>query len=412
MLLNKLLRSEKHLISFFIKNYYIFYVLGIIYIVPIFFSWFIALKTLLTPSNKSFPAIWYIWLIMAILMYLSLIMGHINFNLGFAMLLKSSIGWMKGWALLPLFIGFGSIMLISPARVARCVCQLLAFTAVLIPILLILAMIGIPGKIYTSPLYKVFGVSAEFFTIALYSITPSEGVRFPLFAPWAPAIGFFAVIAFWIIRLEVNSKLRYASYIAVLAMVALSASRLAWIALLGSSFLIFLLENKNNGFFYIVLSIITVFIGLNLDTMLVILGEIIQGFHSLRSNSSFVRATLGDIAVYRWKTEAFWFGHGNVEFGPHLVEFMPIGSHHTWLGLLFIKGIVGFFALAFALITTTIMQIYYYNFNKLSQSGLGITITIILFTFGENLEILTYLIWPGLIVIGQSLSYKGNNYGR
>ena len=46
------------------------------------------------------------------------------------------------------------------------------------------------------------------------------------------------------------------------------------------------------------------------------------------------------------------FGHGIVERGSHLVEFMPIGSHHTWNGLLFIKGGVGMLALAVPLAWT------------------------------------------------------------
>jgi hypothetical protein len=47
---------------------------------------------------------------------------------------------------------------------------------------------------------------------------------------------------------------------------------------------------------------------------------------------------LGEIAQQRWRHEAFWFGHGMVERGPHLVEYMPIGSHHSWYGLLLSKG--------------------------------------------------------------------------
>jgi hypothetical protein len=69
-------------------------------------------------------------------------------------------------------------------------------------------------------------------------------------------------------------------------------------------------------------------------------------FKEARAESTRVRQTLKEIAGYRWKTEAPIWGHGVVEPGPHLVEYMPIGSHHTWYGLLFVKGIVGLFALA------------------------------------------------------------------
>ena len=44
-------------------------------------------------------------------------------------------------------------------------------------------------------------------------------------------------------------------------------------------------------------------------------------------------------------SDLIW-GHGTVERGPHIVEYMPIGSHHTWNGLLFVKGMVGYAGLA------------------------------------------------------------------
>lgn len=60
-----------------------------------------------------------------------------------------------------------------------------------------------------------------------------------------------------------------------------------------------------------------------------------------RADSTRVRETLQRIAWERWQNEAFWFGHGTVHPGSHAVEYMLIGSHHTWFGLLFVKGLVG-----------------------------------------------------------------------
>ena len=45
--------------------------------------------------------------------------------------------------------------------------------------------------------------------------------------------------------------------------------------------------------------------------------------------------------VYRIARNQFTGGTRIVERGPHLVEFMPIGSHHTWYSLLFVKGSSG-----------------------------------------------------------------------
>ncbi len=126
-------------------------------------------------------------------------------------------------------------------------------------------------------------------------------------------------------------------------------------------------------------------------------------FSSARADSSRVRAALGRIAIERWQNEAYWFGHAVVQRGPHLVEYMPIGSHHSWYGLLFIKGITGFFALAIPLTASFIYLLIKAHKNSESRIGLAMITILILYSFGENLEILSYLYWPALILIGKGL---------
>ena len=67
----------------------------------------------------------------------------------------------------------------------------------------------------------------------------------------------------------------------------------------------------------------------------------LYSFKSARADSTRVRETLQRIAYERWQSDAMVFGHGTVRPGAHLVEYMPIGSHHTWYGLLFVKGLTG-----------------------------------------------------------------------
>jgi hypothetical protein len=38
--------------------------------------------------------------------------------------------------------------------------------------------------------------------------------------------------------------------------------------------------------------------------------------------------------------------------------------------------------------------------DRVARAALSVTIVITFYTFGENLEILAYLFWPGLVVIG------------
>ena len=130
------------------------------------------------------------------------------------------------------------------------------------------------------------------------------------------------------------------------------------------------------------------------------IGAGVDGFKSARADSTRVRATLQRIAQERWQEDALWFGHGTVQPGPHLVEYMPIGTHHTWFGLLFVKGLVGFIALACPLIWQTSLA---FNDAALSQRGrlpLGLCMVVVLLSFGENIEIEAYLLWPALLCLG------------
>jgi hypothetical protein len=90
-----------------------------------------------------------------------------------------------------------------------------------------------------------------------------------------------------------------------------------------------------------------------------------------------------------------------VERGPHLVEYMPIGSHHSWYGLLFVKGIVGLLALAIPLLVTLIALLR--REGGTADTGLRILLLLFFYTFGENLEILSYLYWPGIVMLGIAL---------
>jgi len=122
---------------------------------------------------------------------------------------------------------------------------------------------------------------------------------------------------------------------------------------------------------------------------------------SMRADSTRVREVLGEIAVERWWNEAPVWGHGVVERGPHLVEYMPIGSHHTWYGLLFVKGAVGAIALLVPLVWSLIeFSLQTIMRSRAGQLALAMTVLMTFYSIGENLEILAYLMWPGLLVMG------------
>ena len=129
----------------------------------------------------------------------------------------------------------------------------------------------------------------------------------------------------------------------------------------------------------------------------------VAAFKGARADSTRVREALQRIAFERWREEAPWFGHGTVQPGPHLVEYMPIGSHHTWFGLLFVKGLVGFGALFVPLVAHLVVVVADATRHPRGRLPLGILMTLILLSFGENLEIEAYMFWPALLMLGVHL---------
>ncbi len=79
---------------------------------------------------------------------------------------------------------------------------------------------------------------------------------------------------------------------------------------------------------------------------------------------------------------------------------MPVGTHHTWFGILFEKGLIGLSALAVAMLWSFIDLLYKAYDSTTAKVGLNMLLIMFFFTFGENIEVLAYLYWPGLVMLG------------
>lgn len=91
---------------------------------------------------------------------------------------------------------------------------------------------------------------------------------------------------------------------------------------------------------------------------------------------------------------------------------MPIGTHHTWNGVLFMKGVVGFDALLVPVAWTFIELIAKCQSSRTARSALGQCLVIILSSFGENLESPIYLYWHGMILVGSTFYERFKNSFR
>lgn len=343
----------------------------------------------------------WVWLIGMAVMLVALIAGHVLQGIGAAATIKSAVGWAKGWALLGLYPFAAAALRVRGEVVYRAVCRLGRQTLILLPLFLAAPLLHLPSQLYVSPL-KVFGGSGpEYFAVLLYTIEPGVGTpRWQFFAPWSPAAGMIAVVHMLCAIEEKNLRWRIVGIAASLALVWFSGSRLALVNIAVVWPLAHLVARLGRRWIWWLGTPLVLGAGLFANRIVAAIDTAQARFRGARADSSRVREALGRIAVDRWQTEAPWFGHGVVEKGPHLVEYMPIGSHHSWYGLLFVKGTVGAAALALPMLYSLYATARLALVDKAGRVGFSMVVVLLLYSFGENLEVLGYLFWPALILIG------------
>ncbi|MAN74730.1 MAG: capsular biosynthesis protein [Henriciella sp.] len=348
------------------------------------------------------PAGVWVWVVGMLVMLLALEVGHASNNLGLGQTIKSTIGWAKGWALLALFPLVGACLNIRLETIIRAAGIVALGSLVLTPIFLMAPKVGLPEVLFVSPLKLVGGPGPEFFAIQLYSIEPTDGsTRLRYFTPWSPAAGLIGNMYLILALADRRKVWKWIGIISALCIILFSKSRLALAAALFIWPLVIAVGESRRPLMWLTaacgLFMLTPFAQMILDTV----DSTLNSVKSMRADSTRVREALGDIAVQRWWTEAPIWGHGVVERGPHFVEFMPIGSHHTWYGLLFVKGIVGALALAVPLVWSLIeFALLAFAKSPAGRIAFGMVLLMAFYSIGENLEILSYLMWPGLVVMG------------
>ncbi len=407
---------EEKVIWWTLISTYGFFLIGGLYVVGSIVGWILVgywIKRLYqqnetTPVEQRIQIPWAVWVWIAgmLVMQVALVMGHFDFNLGTASLIKSTMGWAKGWALLAVFPLVGTLN-IRPQLLYRLACIIGLQTLLFFPVFLVFYLLHLPPTPYTSPLKLIGGPGPEFFSPSFYELDPENfRPRWRLFTPWAPALGFMGNVYFFLAWQEANKRWRYIGIAGAIFMCVVSVSRLALLSIPVVAIATSVLSNFSRPFALIGFGLISCFSGIVAPMLMEALTTFKSRFKAARAASSRVRETLGSIALERWQNEAPIWGHVIVETGPHLVEFMPIGSHHTWFGLLFVKGIVGLCALAIPLACSFIDLVLKSQTSKTAQCGLSMMLILFLYTFGENLEILAYLYYPALIMMGVGFKEK------
>ena len=407
---------EETIVYWLIVGTWALWVIGALYHVFPMTAWALALWgaarrlgfTDLDPATmKPLPFGVWIWIGGMAAMVVALVAGHLNFEYSVIEIAKSLFGWGKGWALFALLPYAGASLRIRPQVLFRAVNILSAQTLILIPIFVIASKVGLPPVLYTSPLFYLGGASPAFFEVGTHWIDPgSTDVRFRFYAPWGPAAALVAQIALVMGLFDRDFRWRIVAVATAVLMCWLAKSRLSLVAIPLLIVAIPALSQIYRPAIMGVTGLAAILLALTFNTLLAIVDSAVTTFNNARADSSRVRATLQRIAIHRWGNEAPVFGHGAVERGPHLTEFMPIGSHHTWNGLLFVKGGLGFAALAMPMIWTFVELLIKAQRDKTARAALGVIIVLFINSFGENIEALCYLIWPGLLLLGVAMNRR------
>lgn len=357
--------------------------------------------------NAPLPAAIWIWLAAMAVMLVSLLIGHFQEGLGLPKTIKSTIGWAKGWLLMALFPLAGACLSIRLPTICHANGWFALTTILLTPVLLAASIIGLPERLFVSPLSIIGGSGPEYFTVFLYTADPESGAaRLQYTAPWAPAAGLVANIMLILGIEDRRLPWRLLTIFAAVSVVLLCKSRMALLCMMLAWPMAFAISRVIRGWPLFAAGAGAFLGGLFFSQIFSAVSVAVDRVNGMRAGSNRVRAALNDMAFDRWWTEARIWGHGIVENGPHHVEYMPIGSHHTWLGLLFVKGAVGFLALFLAMVWTTLDLAFAAQARREARAGLAVIFVMWFFSFSENLEMLAYLYWPGLVAIGVGLKLK------
>lgn len=391
---------------------YPIYLMGSLYLLGSAVGWILAGIALLRwfvegKSSHTYvsPTIW-VWILGMIAMLVALLVAHFDWSLGMGQTIKSVIGWAKGWALLALFPLLGGVLSIRKELIIRGVCIVGLHSIIFGLIGLVLYLGGLSGGLFTSPL-KFVGGPNEVFIVSLFGINPETGMgRWQFFTPWAPAAGLMSCLMLVIAMEEQDWRWRVIGAAGALVMCLLCQSRAGWIIFVFILPIAFGLSRLGNPLYWIMAGVAVPAIVLLGQPIIEGVLDFYQQVKESRPDSTRVRGALANIAVERWQNEAPIWGHGIVENGPKIVERMPIGTHHTWYGLLFVKGLVGLWALAIPLALSLLHTLWIAQKTEAGKVALAIILIMVLYSFFENLEILAYLYWPMLLWIGLSMNPK------
>ncbi|AFY65463.1 O-antigen ligase [Geitlerinema sp. PCC 7407] len=370
--------------------------------------WLLWCQSDATPPEERIhiPLSLWLWTAGILVIGVALVMGHFDWGYGLGRTIKSFVNFfLRTWAVLAI-LPLAGCLKIRPQLIYRACCILAIQCIGLIGVGFVMSLANVDMPLYTVSLAaKIGGNGLRFYHVSFYVMEGSTA-RMKLFAPWPPALAFAGSVLLFLCWRERNQLLRFLGMFGSALMMWTSASRMGQVCLVAVPVLQFLLANVSRPWVQIGLGAGAFGGGLFSAQLYQAAKDFKAQLDGQRASSSHVREVLGELALYKWHDAPIW-GHGLLESeGPEVVARMPIGSHHTWLGLLFAHGLVGFLGMGFSFAVGYITLIWKSQKSELAETALAVLLVMTLFSLGENLETLAYIYWPGLVVLGMGMAVQ------
>lgn len=400
---------EERLIWYLLISTYGLYIFGLLYLANSVLGWVLFFylckqlwdQTENTPAEKRINIPWasWVWVVAMLVMVIATVVGCLDFNVEWREIIKALLRWCTEWSLIALFILSGCLN-IRPQLIYRAICIVCLQSLIFIPICYAAYILKLPSLLYSSPVSNFMPGSSIYYNVFLYGLESfTYELRLFLFAPWGPALGITSIIYFFLAVQEPDKKWRWIGIVGAIAMCLVSVSRQAILSLPLLIIIVWALTNFTRPATQILIGISGFLSGLFGAVILNAAEDTWDAFNDFRPGSSRFHDLLSQIAFQRWEEAPVW-GHGIQARGPKIVSGLPVGSNHTWFGLLYVKGIVGFAAFALPLLYSFIDLLFKAQKSATAKAGLSVILAIFLFSFNDNQEVLFYLYWPGLVIMG------------
>lgn len=352
------------------------------------------------------PLIAWIWVVGMLTIFVALIVSHVTLDAGIGRLIKSIMRWGRGWALWALLPLIGSCLNIRPKLLYRAVCIVCLQSLIFMLVAYLAYLINFPGHLFISPLAKIGGGGPGLYSFDLYMTEGGNRPRLVLFAPWAPNLALVALIFLFISRQESNRNWYLIGMVGSVLMTFSTISRLAILCLPAIPFLTWILTNLSRPALHYITGSIGFLIGISSHALIEFAEAAVDKFHSMRPGSSSLRILLIRLSLDAWWKEARVWGHGfTKEQGPRLTFSYPIGTSGcgTWVNVLYTNGLVGFIGLIVPFICTFFVLFHKAQKSTIAKMGLSVFLVFAIFSGTEELDLLAYIYWPGLLALGMAM---------